>query len=396
MVKRKYVKRVYRRRPAIRRRRLQSKVTIPYRRRFSGTASTMAGNAMGVATAGVKRLYNSVQAGINKRRRTRPVHAVQTLSKSKRRVNFNKYSLSRIVHATTNRVVERFQSISNFDTNVGAVWISNSVDAAPHAWMPMLILDCGSIKQGIATFPPALRNPYWQGLTSAAAVQMFPIVGTDPDGTVTGRYHFQPEDSELGFPLIEHPTAVLDWINIRMNLYGQRKRTTKFLVTVFQVTQDEVDVNEGLPSNPDKKALFQWMERPFIYSNLQQDGIRKKSGIKVIKEFTYNVDPMTSIDLNTTTGNIHEANIYLKINKRMDYMYTKGDNQILPHNQADGQDYAEYLGGTNSVHMHPRPRQNVYVAIRAFAPIRTPNDARTADDSPSIDIIARRCMTFPS
>jgi hypothetical protein len=311
----------------------------------------------------------------------------------------NKYSLSRVVNATTNYIIERFQKISNFDTNVGAMWVSNA--AAPDnslITLPMLLIDCGSVNQmtgagGSVVQPPVLYQPYWDSNANTANIKFLPEVGTNPDGNSTTIYSFQSETNQEQFIYGQQSCATLNWVNLRMNLYGQRKRATKFLVTVFQVTQDEVDIHEGAPGNVDKKALFQYLERPFIFSNLQQDIQLKKTGIRIIKEFTYNVDPMTSIDLNTTTGNIHEANIFIKINKRLDYQYNKSSANILGHDQADGQDYSAYVSSDATVHTHPRPKQNVYVAIRAFAPIRTTLSGRGADDSPSIDIIVRRSMT---
>lgn len=398
MVKRRNVKR---RRPRAvkrggKRRRLQS-MSIPVKgRKFVGQGLAAAAGAIKTYYAMGKGGNATFTKTINKKRKTYPVEADGTLTKSKRRFNMNKYSLSRIVHATTNRLVQRFQSISNFDTNVGAEWISN-YSSGTNIALPMLIIDCGSMKQLLAQ-PSALLGPYWEGLTASAPIRFGAKVGTDPDGNRTSNFGFQNEetDTELVGYESEHPSAVLNWVNLRMNLYGQRKRATKFVVTVFQVVQDEVGIHEGPANNVDKRALFQYLERPFIYSNLQQDPAKKKTGIKILKEYQYNVDPMTSIDLNTTTGNIHEANIYVKINKRMDYMYNKGENQILGHAQEDGQDYSTYKGDTTAVHMYPRPKQNVYIAVRAFAPIRTTDALRSADDSPSIDIIVRRCMTLPT
>jgi hypothetical protein len=406
MVKRRNVRRrrPSRRRRVIKRRRLQSFSFNKKGGKFVGAGLSAAAGAvktyyaMGKNNAAGVATNSTTMTNVFKKKRKAPELSVeQALTKSNHKVYMQKYKLGRIVHATTNRVIDRYQNISNFDTNVGAVWCANYKS---NAWvhMPMLILDLGSIEQGAPEGggPAALFNPHWTSIGADSPIQFMPIEGTNPDGTKNGRYKFQHENDSDEAGEYSHATAVLDWVNLRMNLYGQRKRTTKFLVSIVQFTQDENDIHEGSGSNIDKRALFQYLERPFIYSNLQQDSVKKKTGIKIIKEFTYNVAPMTSIDLNTATGNIHEANIFVKINKRMDYQYTKGDAQMLPHDVADGQDYTEFVGHPNSIHRNPKPRQNVYVFIRAFAPVRKDvTDGLTADDCPSIDIIARRCMTFP-
>jgi len=342
-----------------------------------------------------------------KSKRTAPVSAMQELTKSTKRVRIQKYSMARVVDTSVNHQVSRFQLISNFDTNVGAAWISNYEATGAAVHMPMAIFDLGSQLQPSLAIPgpPAMVQPYWATSSGSAPLGMFHIPGQNADGTTSGVTHFQYESSEATLPHHTNVThAVLDWVSLRMNLYGQRKRTTKFVVTVFQITDDEVDPINGDSTNVDRKALFQYLERPFIFSNLQQDWKGKRTGMKVIKEFTYNVAPMTSIDLNTSTGNIHEANIKVQINKRMDYVYTKSNNSpfsvnptaILPHTQLDGLDYND-TSSVNSLHQSPKPKQNVFVAVRAFAPVRTyEEDGQNANDSPSFDVIVRRGFTFPT
>jgi len=385
-------------------RRMQSQTTMPlyYRRK---SAMALSQRLRGAVSRGFKRRGQPASTTSVKRRRSvsAPVNVMQQLSKSKKSVRMQNYKLSRVVNATINQKIDRFQRISNFDTNVGALFCSNASNGAA-TYLPMIIIDLGSIEQligGVVSRAPNVYSAQWSDQTVNASINLIPEGGSNPDGSFTGQTYFQPEDNndKLPFTAETYSTALLDWVNIRANLYGQRNRTTKFVITVFQITDDEVCPVSGSASNLDKKALFQYLERPFIYSNLQQDNIKKKTGYKVIKEFTYNIQPMTTIDLNTITGNIHEANIHLKINKRMDYSYTRNVDQIIPHGIEDGQDWTltgvdGTTGTTKTIHNLPKPKQNVYVSIRAFAPIRTGIEVRSAADSPSVDLLVRRGMTF--
>jgi len=379
-------------------RRMQSQATMPlYYRRKSAIA--LSSRLRGAMSRGFKRRAQPMSTTTVKRRRqSAPVRAVTSLSKSNRMVYMQKYKLSRVVHATVNHSVERFQNISNYDTDVGAIWVANSANPQPSiVVMPMILLDCGSVQQdplgGI--IPPAAYQCQWSSGDNTASINLAPISGQTSNGAGLS-FGFEKENNNdpLQLQTNSNPCCVLDWISLRCNLYGQRNRTTKFVITVFSVTQDEVDPVTASAGHLDKKALFQYLERPFIYSNLQQDNKKKRTGIKVIKEFTYNVDPVTTIDLNTTTGNIHEANIYVKVNKKLEYSYVKNDSQMIGHLHEQGANWT-VTDGTASIHNAPKPKQNVYVAIRAFAPKRTTFDGRTAGDSPSIDLICRRGMTYP-
>jgi len=378
-------------------RRMQSQGTMPlYYRRSAALAASK--RIRGALSRGFKRRAQPQSSTTVKRRRSAaPMNYLTELSKSKKKVYMGKYSLSRVVNTGVNRSIERWQNISNFDNDNGANWLANYGTAGGRIYLPMMIIDCGSIRQPdlSAAPPPAVYSPYWSNATTSASINMDPLTGQNPDGGSTSISGFQFENDNSNNIGEAHTTAILDWVNLRVNLYGQRIRTTKFLITVFQVTQDEVDITTGSAGALDKIALMQYLERPFVYSNLQQDNKLKKTGYKVIKEFTYNVAPMSTTDLNTTTGNIHEANIYVKINKKMDYVYTKNTSNIMPHTQEDGKDYT-VMGSATSMHNAPKPKQNVYIAIRAFAPSRVPQESLSSAQCPSVDLIVRRGMTFAS
>jgi len=355
------------------------------RRNFGPMAGAAA--AAGAAFEGLRRGYNSLR-----KRKPPTVNAITELSRSKKKFKINNYKLSRVVAVIKNRRVERFQGLSNFDTNVGYYYVGNH-QSGTDIRCPMIIYDLGSINQPVllsnATVAHRLR---WDGVASTANCIPDALVGTVPDASSTSntwQVEFQDKSSNSSFD-----SATLDWVQVKANLYGQRKRTTKFAITFFTVAEDDLDPVHGPIGDTDRRAMLQYMERPYIYSNLQQDASLKKHGLRIIKEFVYNIDPMTSIDLNTSTGKIHEAVINIQINKKMEYIWTSTGNMI-GHNQPDGQDFEEFGDAAlEGLHKNPRGSKNVFMAIRAFSPIRT-TDLENADDSPSLDIILRRGMTLP-
>jgi len=118
----------------------------------------------------------------------------------------------------------------------------------------------------------------------------------------------------------------------------------------------------------------------------------QKKHIQLVKEFNYTVDATDGFDLNTTTGKIHNANIFIRHNKR--YKLDEGvfNTTILPHGQNDGSDFDTKIDG--EITGLPKPGRRLYMCIRAFAPERV--DGATGINAltdPSYDMILRNAVT---
>lgn len=380
-----------------RRKLLHSRGKTPYAREFARYA---AGAAVGGAFEYARRNFGPAvrkrvrefavtpyRPGPPKKKKVTVAATGNALSISKRKVHMARYKLSRTVRSMRVKMLDRFQNLTNFDTNRGGLDLWNHVNGDGQIWTPVHVYDLSCRNDIRAGNRYAWGNSAANGadLTTAAFINEFPIPGTDPAGATTTLWVM--EDNP-GSTAQNDLNMTLDWVNVRMNLYGARKRTTKFVVTFFTYSDEDSDPFDSAANNDGKRMLFSELERPFIFSNLQQRQRIISKRMRIIKEFNYSIEPVTSIDLNTVTGNIHEANIFLRINKILDYHWPSTNNTMIAHAVDDGDDYITRTAD-NSQNSRVYPSKRVYMMVRCFAPERTEGPASAAAD-PSYDIVMRR------
>lgn len=357
------------------------------RRRLQGVKRPLVG-AAAAARAGAVALegYIKRRRFAGRVKRTRTVQARNELSRSVKLLTLAKKSIRKDISNLLKSRLERWQGITNFDTDGGYFKLRNYQDVSNNVFMPINIFDL-SCKQATGVG----YQPYWIGTASTADIGMQSMTPQNTSGAAgTNQFYNEVEDDAAVIPNDE---CLLDWVNIRLNLYGARKRTTIFKIAFFRCIDEQSDPIDGASTHVNKKILFDELQRPLIYSNLQQrPNIQTKRVIRWIKSYTYVVAPVTSIDLNTTVGNIHEANIKLRVNSMMKYDWSSdGTADLLGHAQADGDDFIARTTASNQPRVERSKR--LYMMISAFAPERSTTEALDTSIDPSYDIIIRRSVT---
>lgn len=316
--------------------------------------------------------------------------------------------LQRLMKSAMNTQVFRFQNISQYDTNVGAITLPHYYNTTTAAnGMPLHIYELTGFPNTSSTVAPG-RSFQWTSNSSTANVTRIAIPGQNPDGSADadGYWHVTNRaGQQVGSPSETLPNASVmhhNWTSVSLNLYGPRRRASKFVITFFRVALDSANPFTAADTNTDLKQLVEIFTRPMIYSNLQtyQSNVRKY--IKVVKKFTYYVPAGETTDVDTSVGKIKEVKIFLRHDRsyRLDHM--QGAEASLPHQLADGIDYVEDLAKEN----HPWSSQRLFMAITAFAPEKTsiavaagtygPTPAQiSALIDPSYDILIQNSITTP-
>lgn len=326
------------------------------------------------------------------------------LTVSKRRVGRKKKMtfprINKLMRVGLNNMIFRYQNISNFDTNVGALTISNWQQAAGEVIMPVHTYDITSFPN-LGNYGPG-RHHYWTGLTNAANCDRLPSPGQTPTGATDANGYWNIEHKGGVNPTTTFPNAsrmIHNWTDIRLNLYGARKRTTKFEIMFFRCVDEFANPHNAAVSNVDYRELMGYFERPCIYSNLQSyNGGRVDKKIRIFKKFTYYVSAGQTTDVDTSVGKIKEVRIFLRHDRvyNLDYKHRQQDTAVFPHAQEDGIDYEQ----DTTHHDYPWYGSQVFMLIRAFAPERTLNkqwgSAADANIDPTYDIVIRNSVSVPA
>lgn len=196
----------------------------------------------------------------------------KTRTTSRKKMPSQKSMMSQMMKAVMPTYVYRYQNLTNYDTNLGAqsLWnhntdneVNNPVD------MPIHIYDLSSIPNTPGQVFAGCRFS-WAGQSRLSDVKRVILSGQAPDGSddQSGKWH--NTDSKSNDPL-QAQQVFHKWTEVRLNLYGPRKRSTWFEVMFIKVTDELAHPFHASDSNYEKKMLMQYLERPCIWSNLQTD-----------------------------------------------------------------------------------------------------------------------------
>lgn len=288
-------------------------------------------------------------------------------TRSRKYKRYQKYTLKKHLYPAVAPVEDRFQGLTNFDTNSGYTRLSQFA-VGGRVYPPVVIMDLTSFQAG-GDIPPVMKRIGWENLTTTAAVTSYNIYGQSANGEPsTGTASWTVTDTNTtAIALI--PRVFLKWVDLRFNLYGARNRTTTFNLYLVKFPETTQNLFTS-PGAREAAELLQYLERPLIYNNLQigdQSVIKK---MNIVKKYSWTVQPMTNDSLNTTTGNIKEAKVFINMNKALNLSWPDEgthEGHALPNGlNNDGIDYeirnAQHRTG-------PVYGSRVYAILTAFSPV---------------------------
>lgn len=358
------------------------------KKRRPGTVSRR--NTIGPRIGNKRRRIGPMRASrVIRRKRTRQMSTGGAeLTRSRHRLRLKKYNLTRRVNNQSSSIIYRFQGLTNFDVNGGFFAVRNADGPSGQVEVPLHFYDLTVVNDGVS---PA--NMAWYMLWNSTAATAQPIRGTLPvqnsTGTVVGPGIWIPEE-ENRVNLPQGKSFLHKWTEIKMNLYGARVRPTKFILSLVRFPNSLYDVI-GNTSTRESKSMMEYLTRPLMWSNLMVGQPEVRKYMKVVKQWTYNVDAKTSYDLNTASGNIHEVKIFVRHNTR--YIIDWKSPLIGVEETASHLQGAQYIT-TDEADDRTGPRfpRRLYLMVQAFSPVRTAGGAIDVDNDPSYDILMRNCV----
>jgi len=325
--------------------------------------------------------------------------------------------------------IERFQGITNFDTNCGFFTIANREDSTTGViGAPIHTYNLTVFKNCQDSGTPILGHAYgWSSNLGDADVVRKTLAGQDYNGTGTvvswQAEEFRGPTNVTSYPN-EFPNVskiLHEWTEVKLNLYGARRRPTWFNIDFVQVKNEFANFSSADGSNPRFIELMNALTGNMTYSNLQTRDTKALNMLKFIRRMKYMIPAETSTDLNTACGKIKEVKIFLKHGRvlNMQPHENRGDALAIGHKQEDGIDYEKYQAALNT----PADGAQIFMIIRAWSPSRDvktttqwsaygtnytpllsdmftakpfPADATSAPDCPSYDMILRQKYSVAS
>lgn len=372
-------------------------------RRLTGTAAAagVAGMVRKPAYRAGRRIYKAIGGGD-------PAATGNELTVTKAKVGrypkLRPQRLLKLMQAGMTDITFRFQGITNFDTNVGWFALANRsrADIVPIA-IPMHIYDLTSIPNIASDVSPG--NYFtWSSNSSGAVCDRYTLADQNPDGSTNpSGYWIVEKSSGVRSGTTTTPLHVSkachEWSDIRMNLYGARKRGTTFYIDIVRFKEDFSNLFSASVSNKEYNDLVRTLQAPLVYSNLQSHNGRNLRNVQFVKRFKFYVPGGSADDLDTI-GKVKEFRLFLKQGNVYNYEWQSLDSEErMPHAQEDGLDFTSNEGPQN----FPKHSSRLFMLVRAFSPERTviPNGqdySRYAADpltEPSYDIVLRNKWLLP-
>lgn len=314
--------------------------------------------------------------------------------------------LRRMVAAGYEPSWHRFQNVSQYDTSVGALCIAQRFNSTTGLRYPPChiydITSCPNVVDNALSYPSpgfALTQ------TPAGACDVQALSGQNASGTVVapGQWYFEntgvdpaagaaasPFDAPVRKGIHEHTT-------LQLNLYGVRKRATKWMVDLIMVNEEFADFLSADANNVQKKKLYDFLCRPFIYSNLLSAEPQTQTYFKTLRRYSVTIAPTTTDEYGGATAVPHIQTVrwFLRHNRlrRFDWMREAPTAGLTPAAAWDNQ-----TGSVDSTRV--RPKYRLYLVLRAMSPeavtstTATPMVAADPISEPSYDIVLRNKWQF--
>lgn len=387
---------MYRRRHYRGRRTLKQKRTLPYMMATSGRAiATGAGLAYG-AVKGYKAKTGYKQGKSKSQTMTKTLrknvstdqggYSQHTIKNRKtylsKKISLLK-QLNRSAKAQEEKLVYRWNGVKEFNDH-GYYWLRHRA-IADRRYMPCYAFDLTSCINSDGS-TSIIAQPLSQLYTVAGQIGFEAQNNLSADGiTATPNLHLERAPGSSLATVAPHNTSLMKWISLKMNLWGCKNRSTRYLVQIVRFKDEELMPHHITPHNTNRTALFQSIMKPFVFNPVSTTGSQLRKYMKVLRSETFIIQP-TSTTETDQDPHVKTLNWFIRLNRLVDYAV----RQNVLTTDADLADQADFIttqGPQNDC--YPNPTSRLYLMIYAsnYGAEETDNNG----DTPSFDLSARMC-----
>nr|QGF19377.1 capsid protein [Antarctic circular DNA molecule] len=296
----------------------------------------------------------------------------------------------------------RVQGLTAYDTTAGFYSCSNRSQTDGAHILPAHVWDLtASINidgSGTQIRPNVGFGLYKYTTAGNSPVANYILQSQDATGSVITTSQLQLENVSGGGNDIPRRKSFHLWSHIKMNLYGVRRRSTKFSVQLVQVNDVGADFLNAPDTNIEKQKLFDYLLRPYIFSNLNTGDPQSKADIKILKSYEVVVAPNSLDQFGGTDAVPHMQTVNWFVNHNAIRHYDWRRN--IPQASTQLPNFDEENG--NGIDQRTDPKYRIYLLIRALSPDKravTGSTQLTAPDpltEPSYDLVLKQKFSNPT
>lgn len=314
------------------------------------------------------------------------------------KVSKRRPSTLKIAKLGSQDVVLRYQNLNRDSLATGnhyLVW-GDPAGIGTGVYVPMHIYNLSQIPNGGFTNHAGSAGIQcgWSNQTTLADRSTYNLSGINASGVITANLGWTPEVNGL-INFDDVTKAMHKWTQIKMQLYGAMEDDTKFNISIMKFTDDFANLWNGSVTNPQGKALQDYLCHPYMSSRINPTVSRVGNQyIKVVKEWNVMV-PRVADDIAQATPNQRELNIFMRYNWINDYNWPTAGTANSTTNL--GLDLVANGGYGIDIQKHtvPMPNKSLFLVVRATCPALV----NSADDqkkySGTYNIMIRNCFTVP-
>lgn len=354
------------RRKVVRRRRLtgRQQSIVPY---LAGVAAQHVASRFAGSTSGVGAKRKRVAPGQRRRNEGDGTGSYSQWTQAYRSARFGKLTPRKIDSLSLNRVVFTHRMLGPFN-DYGQVYLKNYIRSDGTQEFPLMLMElnsCNNLVLGSVVNHAPVRTLYQYPDASTSAKKM--LWGVQPsllaNGTSDSTGVWQLETSggvSNAAHTYPHESAIHKWSSIDLELWGCKNKPTKYHIALCQFSED---VLPDWGDRADQSAEFwQSLIKHYTYSPMAKidDGFNRKK-IKILKQYTYNIDPTASYE-NDPDPHVKTVKLFYKFNRKCNFSWMFAGPEVQTIADMNDEDWRREHG-QNQNQVHPNAR--LYLMIRA-------------------------------
>lgn len=282
--------------------------------------------------------------------------------------------VKQVADSVTSPVIYRFQGVSRFGAGGGLFACSQRVHTDGNLiGMPLHLYDLTGMPMNGT--PRAGFVAYWDNPLAGSPVSFQSIEGQPPNGAGALSPYWYPESMSTGLTDTKRANVFHRWTSIKMNLYGTYGLPTWYRIDLVKF-DDDCCPGYASGTGVEMVSTFQYLTKPYIYSNLLNGDPEQKKEFKILRTWKYMIQPFGPDDQNT----INSANTYsdrsphfreVKLFIRHDMERKYDWKRLNDADHTDNPSFEQYnTGGNDSIAGNVYPSARLFLMIRAMSAYR--------------------------